>query len=54
MRLFVAVDLENEVREKIYELSKALSSIRGIKTVEKENLHITLKFLGEVSDVKAE
>ena len=54
MRLFVAVDIENDVRDRIYELSKALSSIKGIKAVERENLHITLNFLGEVDNVKAE
>ncbi|RLI79595.1 RNA 2',3'-cyclic phosphodiesterase [Archaeoglobales archaeon] len=54
MRLFVAVDVENDVRDKIYELSKALSSIKGIKAVERENIHITLKFLGEVDNVKVE
>lgn len=54
MRLFVAVDVENEVKDRIYSLSKALNSINGVKAVERENIHITLKFLGEVNEVKAE
>ena len=51
MRLFVAVDLSGEIRENISRLSKILG-VKGIKTVEKENLHLTLKFLGEVDDSK--
>jgi 2'-5' RNA ligase len=51
MRLFAAVDLSDEIREKISGLSKILG-IKGIKTVKKENIHITLKFLGEVSESK--
>ncbi len=51
MRLFVAVDLSEEIRNNISELSK-IFAVKGIKTVEKENLHLTLKFLGEVQDSK--
>jgi 2'-5' RNA ligase len=51
MRLFVAVDLSEEIRENVSELSK-IFAVKGIKTVEKENLHLTLKFLGEVHDSK--
>lgn len=51
MRLFVAVDLNEEIRENIFGLSKILG-VRGVKTVERENLHITLKFLGGVHDSK--
>ncbi len=51
MRLFVAVDLSEEIRDSISKLSKTFA-VKGIKTVEKENLHLTLKFLGEVQDSK--
>ncbi len=54
MRLFVAVDIPDELREKFKPLLKLLSGYRGIKPVEPENLHITLKFLGEVNDARAE
>jgi len=47
MRLFISVDLDDTLREKIFELSRFFN-IRGVKAVEKENIHITLKFLGEV------
>ncbi len=54
MRLFVAVDLQDEVRDNIWRLSEKLASIKGLKTVEKENLHITLMFLGEVDSKRVE
>jgi len=53
MRLFVAIDLEEGMKEKIVE---AINSFpRGsfdIKWVEKDNLHLTVKFLGEVDEGK--
>ncbi len=52
MRLFVAVDISEELREKIHPVLKAVSELSGVKAVEKENLHITLKFLGEVSEAR--
>lgn len=52
MRLFVAVDLSDEVREKLSPLLAELSKMSGLKTVEKENLHATLLFLGEVPEMK--
>lgn len=54
MRLFVAVDIPEELRERLKPLLNLLSRYRGIKPVEPENLHITLKFLGEVNDARAE
>ncbi|RLJ09281.1 MAG: RNA 2',3'-cyclic phosphodiesterase, partial [Candidatus Aenigmatarchaeota archaeon] len=55
MRVFVAVDLDTESRKKITEIEKSLKDEDfDIKFVEPDNLHITLKFLGEVceDDVK--
>ncbi len=54
MRLFVAVDIDDDLRHNFIPLLKLLSSFRGVKAVEPENLHITLKFLGEVNEVSAE
>ncbi len=50
MRLFVAVDLSDDVREKVEKVLNVFKDFRGVKPVEKENLHITLMFLGEVPD----
>ncbi|NOY11984.1 MAG: RNA 2',3'-cyclic phosphodiesterase [Archaeoglobi archaeon] len=54
MRLFVAIDISEELRKEFVPLIQLLSGYKGIKPVEPENLHITLKFLGEVNEARAE
>jgi 2'-5' RNA ligase len=48
MRVFVAIDLEEEIREKIL---RFLEGVRGFspdaRWVRPESLHVTLKFIGE-------
>ena len=46
MRVFVAIDLPKNLKEKISKIYRDVRGVRG-KFVEPENLHITLKFLGE-------
>jgi len=52
MRCFIAIDISNEVRA---EIDKAIQQVRGaskgIKWVVPQNIHLTLKFLGEVNDL---
>ncbi len=48
MRCFAAVDLTNDLREKIIQLQKQITG--DVKLVEPENLHFTLKFFGETDD----
>ncbi len=50
MRLFVAVDISDELRERIAPVLSQAAKIPGLKAVERENLHITLLFLGEVAE----
>jgi 2'-5' RNA ligase len=51
MRIFVAVELPADVRKKIGELIDQLKSAGAtVKWVEEQNLHLTLKFIGEVAD----
>ncbi len=52
IRTFVAVDIEDEeIVSKIREVQSEISlSSAKIKLVEPENLHLTLKFLGEVEE----
>ncbi|MEM2006735.1 MAG: RNA 2',3'-cyclic phosphodiesterase [Sulfolobales archaeon] len=54
IRLFVAVEIENtESWRRIIEFRDAIASCSidsGIKPVEDENIHITLRFIGEVSE----
>lgn len=52
MRLFVAVPVPLEVRQKAASLGKEIAQ-DGIVPVKPENMHITLKFLDEVDGSKA-
>lgn len=53
MRVFVAIDLKEEVREKI---ARFLEGVRGFaeeaRWMRTESLHITLKFIGEQNDAQ--
>lgn len=52
MRIFIAINPENEIKEKIESLTSKVRTVdTKIKWVEKENLHITLKFLGEINEM---
>jgi 2'-5' RNA ligase len=51
MRTFIAIDFPEEIREKILKIQNLLPEFKGKKT-EFENLHLTLKFLGEVDEEK--
>ncbi|MEM0202357.1 MAG: RNA 2',3'-cyclic phosphodiesterase [Archaeoglobaceae archaeon] len=50
MRLFVAVDVDEALKPRIDPLLSKLSALQGVKAVERENLHTTLIFLGEVEE----
>jgi len=54
VRLFVAVEIENnDVLKNVTKFRDAVVSCskgRGIKGVEDENIHLTLRFIGEVPD----
>lgn len=54
MRLFVAVAVSEEVKKKLWETQKEFQRsspfFNKIKWVKPENFHLTLKFLGEVSE----
>lgn len=49
MRTFVAVELPEDVKKNIIRIQKQLPSFDG-KLTEPENLHLTLKFLGDIDD----
>ena len=51
MRLFLAIELPDDVRVHLVKVQKKLSSVLdGVAMTRPESLHITLKFLGEVDD----
>lgn len=51
MRLFFAIPLPEGVKNTLEDLKSQLArNVQGVKWVERGNLHITLKFLGEVEE----
>lgn len=55
MRLFIAIDIPEDVRRAITEVIHILKGLKSdIKWVKPENIHITLKFLGEVEEERVE
>jgi 2'-5' RNA ligase len=53
MRCFIAIDIPEEIKDKISEIQNNFKDF-DIKFVEKENFHFNLKFLGEVPDSSVE
>ncbi|MFQ5892069.1 MAG: RNA 2',3'-cyclic phosphodiesterase, partial [Candidatus Methanofastidiosia archaeon] len=53
MRCFVAVEIEDELKDRILKIQNELK-FEKMKIVEPQNLHITLKFLGEIDEEKTE
>ncbi len=51
MRCFIAVELSEEIRRKLVELQRRCAPLdKTIRWVAPEQMHLTLKFLGEVPD----
>ena len=55
MRLFLAIDIPSEIKKQVSTARAQLArKVRGVKWVEDHNLHLTVKFLGEVPESQAE
>jgi len=54
MRCFLAIDLNYECRDYLFNLQKEISKFVKAKWVEKKNLHLTLKFIREIDEDKLE
>lgn len=53
MRLFLAIDIPEAVKEQVMAARAHLArGVRGVKWVEDHNLHLTVKFLGEVPEAR--
>ena len=52
MRVFIAIEIPEEIQSKIFHLSENIkdSGVVSGNFVEKSNLHLTLKFLGDISE----
>lgn len=54
MRAFIAIDLPSEIKDVIYNLQKKIGSdLAKINWVHKKNLHLTLKFFTDISELNA-
>lgn len=60
IRAFIAIELSEEIRQKLDELEKTIqartgeSAKKAVRWVPANNMHLTLKFLGEVSSGNVE
>src|SRR3989338_9954601 len=55
MRLFVAIEIPEEINDYLCGLQQEIADSRNkIRLVNKDNMHLTLKFLGEVQPNKVE
>lgn len=53
MRTFIAIELPREIKDSLASLQEQLKkSGADVKWVEPQNIHLTLKFLGEIDDKK--
>src|SRR3989344_1091987 len=51
MRLFIAIELPKEIRDYLFDIRNNLDKgLAKINWVAKKNIHLTLKFLGDVDD----
>ncbi len=53
MRIFIAIDIPENIKKEILRIQNSLPKFNGKKT-EYENLHLTLKFLGEIDGKEIE
>jgi 2'-5' RNA ligase len=53
MRIFISIEFPKDIKKEIVKIQEQLPEFKGKKT-EFENLHLTLKFLGEVDEKKIE
>jgi 2'-5' RNA ligase len=55
MRAFIAIDLSPEIKGSLAQIQAHLKySGADIKWIDKDNIHLTLKFLGDITEAKCE
>jgi RNA 2',3'-cyclic 3'-phosphodiesterase len=50
MRCFIAIDIPQEIKSAISAIIRKAGRVDGVRWVSESNMHLTLKFLGEVKD----
>ena len=53
MRIFIAIEIPEKIKKEIVKIQNSLPEFNG-KKIETENLHLTLKFLGEIDEKRLE
>ena len=48
IRSFIAIELPDEIRRALDQVQKDLKSVRGVRWVQPDSIHLTLKFLGSI------
>uniref|UniRef100_A0A7V2ZKD2 RNA 2',3'-cyclic phosphodiesterase n=1 Tax=Ignavibacterium album TaxID=591197 RepID=A0A7V2ZKD2_9BACT len=51
-RIFVALNIPDEVKEKLFEVAYSLHPDKNLKWESKDKIHLTLKFVGDIDDEK--
>src|SRR3989344_6341432 len=52
MRLFIAINLSKEVKDYLFDLQKEFREFGKFNFVAKKNLHLSLKFMGNIEESK--
>jgi len=52
MRLFIAIDLPEDLKQFLEDMNSAFENFKGIKRIYKGNVHLTLLFLGDYKEPK--
>jgi 2'-5' RNA ligase len=52
MRTFIAIELDRGIRQQLIKLLRSFPQADGVRWVSDNQLHLTLKFLGDVPDAK--
>ncbi|MGQ9787738.1 MAG: RNA 2',3'-cyclic phosphodiesterase [Candidatus Hadarchaeaceae archaeon] len=54
-RAFIAIDISETLRQKLTEIQNQLKEVGGdLKLVESQNIHLTIRYLGEIPDKKVD
>lgn len=54
MRTFIAIELDINIKTNLFEFLRKLDmGIKGIRWIKSQGMHLTLKFLGEITEKKA-
>ncbi len=51
MRIFISINISEELKAEVKRLQSKIQSCNGTRKIPEENMHLTIKFLGEVEDV---